>query len=402
MKRISLLFITTCLSVSLAHSQKAKVQTAWIFYKDPYKYDKAKEAIDEATLNEQTSVMAKTWYYRGLIYASLFNSEKYGSLCENCLWTAYEAFSKANQLDPKNEWAEEIKMVRIPLLVNEVFKKGVKAYEVKNFQGALDEFERVLIMSPGDTSVILNSAYSAERAGNNVKAKQYYNQLISYKYNDDNVYLSLSNIYKSEKDTSDALKVLRDGRKIFPDSLSLMLSEINILLSNGNHQEATSALDAAIAHDPKNPSLFLALGSTFDNLANPKEKEAKDALKTEQYNDYILKAETAYKNGIKIDPANYELNYNLGALYFNQAAELANAANSLKSDAEYTKAKAKVDLRFKDAQPYLEKALESNPNKSSDDKATYKATLISLKQLYVRTGETEKYTKINEMLKAQE
>lgn len=403
MKRIGLSIIIACISASFAYSQKAKVQTAWNYYKDPYnQYDKAKEAIDEASLNEQTSASAKTWYYKGLIYAALYNSDKYKSLCDNCLWTAYEAFKKANTIDPKNDWADEITSVRIPLIVNDVFKIGVKAYEAKNYQGALDEFEKVLAMSPGDTSVILNSAYSAERAGNNEKAKQYYSQLISYKYNDDNIYLSLSNIYKKEKDNDKALSVLREGRKIYPDTLSLMLSEINILLSTGNNKEATAALDAAIAHDPNNPSLYLALGSTFDNLANPRDPAQKEALKPEQYSDYISKAETAYKSGIKIDPGNFELNYNLGALYFNQAAEMANAANSIKANADYEKAKIKFEQKFKDSQPYLEKSLETNPNKSADDKATYKGTLVSLKQLYVRTGETEKYAKVNDQLKALE
>lgn len=403
MKRISLVFLITCLSASLTYSQKAKVQTAWNFYKDPYnQYDKAKEAIDEACLNETSSGMAKTWYYKGLIYAALYNSEKYKSLCDNCLWTAYESFTKANQIDPKNDWADEITSVRIPLLVNDVFKKGVKAYEMKDYQGALNEFERVLIMSPGDTSVILNSAYSAEHAGNTAKAKQYYNQLIAYKFNDDKMYISLSEIYLNEKDTANALKTIRQGREMYPDSLGLMLNEINILLSSGKQKEATAALDAAIAHDPNNPSLYLALGATFDNLANPRDKAAKEALKPEQYNDYISKSETAYKNGIKIDPTNYVLNYNLGALYFNQAVEMINAANLLKSNAEFEKAKVKYEEKFKQAQPYLEKSLETNPNKSGEDKDTYKGTLTSLKQLYIRTGETEKYTKVSEQLKTLE
>lgn len=403
MKRISLVLITTCLSVSLTYSQKAKVQTAWNFYKDPYnQYDKAKEAIDEASVNESTSGMAKTWYYKGLIYAALYNSEKYKSLCDNCLWTAYEAFNKANQLDPKNDWVEEITSLRIPLIVNDVFKKGVKAYEAKDFKTALTEFEKVLIMSPGDTSVILNSAYSAEHAGEMAKAKQYYGQLISYKFNDDKIYLSLSEIYMNEKDTANALKTIRDGRAIYPDSLGLMLNEINILLSSGRQKEATAALDAAIAHDSKNPSLYLALGATFDNLANPRDKATKDALKPEQYNDYIGRAEKAYKDGIAVDPNNYVLNYNLGALYFNQAVEMINAANLLKSNTEFDKAKLKYEQKFKDAQPYLEKSLEANPNKSVDDKDTYKGTLTSLKQLYIRTGETEKYTKVSDQLKTLE
>ena len=99
-----------------------------------------------------------------------------------------------------------------------------------------------------------------------------------------------------------------------------------------------------------------------------------------------------------ISPDNYELNYNLGAMYFNQAAEMANKANNLKSNEEYSKAKTNFELKFKQAEPFLEKALEKNPKKTEDDLTTYDGTLNSLKQLYVRIGEMEKYEKLKVLL----
>jgi len=73
-------------------------------------------------------------------------------------------------------------------------------------------------------------------------------------------------------------------------------------------------------------------------------------------------------------------------MYFNEAAEMANKANELKSNAEYSKAKEKFDAKFKESEPYLEKAHELNPADVN--------TMVSLKQLYARTGENEKYDKI--------
>jgi tetratricopeptide (TPR) repeat protein len=398
-KKLSLLLIIFCIGVSYTNAQKAKVQTAYNYYKEPYQqYDKAKEAIDEAILNEQSKGMPKTWYYRGLIYQSLYKSEKYGSLCDNCLKTAFESFQKANELDPKNEWADEITHVRIPFLANKVFDSGVNAFKEKRFEQALADFELVHKMSPGDTSVLLNSAYSAERSGNIEKAKMYYTQLIGMKYSDENIYLSLSNIYKAEKDTLKALSTIKDGRIVFPESMNLMLAEINLLLAMGRNEEATQALDAATKKDPNNENLYLALGSTYDNLANPRDNNRKELPKPKNYNEYVSKAEEAYKKGLSINPDNYELNYNLGALYFNQAAEMANQANAIKSDAEFAKAKEQYENKFRDAQPYLEKSLEKNPRKTEDDISTYEGTLISLKQLYARLGETEKYNKIKALL----
>jgi tetratricopeptide (TPR) repeat protein len=401
MKRVLLASLIVCLASVYAFGQKQKVQAAYNYYKEPYQqYDNAKQAIDEAVLNEQSKGMPQAWYYRGLIYTSLYKNDKYGQLCDNCLFTAYESFQKALELDPKNKWADEITTIRIPFLLNKVFTDGIEKFQAKDYDHALQSFEAAQKMSPGDTACILNAAYSAERAGQTAKAIQYYEQLIAMKYRDENIYLSLSNLYKHSGETDKALNIIRQGRALFPDNMNLMLGEINILLSTGRNAEATKALDAAIAKDPNNQSLYLALGSTYDNLANPKDAAGNDLPKAPNYTEYVEKAEEAYKKGLAINPDNYELNFNLGALYFNQAAEMANKANGIKSMDEYAKAKTAFDKKFKDAEPFLEKALQLNPMKTEDDKATYNGTLNSLKQLYARTGETEKYNMVKEKLDA--
>lgn len=387
MKKITVLVVAIFLMVGFAYAQKSKVKAAYNYYKEPYQeYDKAKDAIDAAIADDQSKAMDQTWYYRGLIYSALFKSEKYGFLCNNCLQTAYDAFKKSLEINPKNEWADEINAIRIPWITNQIFGQGVDNFKAKKYADALSAFEFVMKISPNDTSVILNSAYSAELAGNKEKAKQYYSRLISMKYNDDKIYLALSTLYKQDKDTAKALATIKEGRKIYPDTLGLMLAEINIHLAAGNSREATTDLDAAIKKDPKNQSLYLALGSAYDNLANPKDANGNDLPKPSNYTEYMNKAEEVYKQGLTVNPNNFEINFNLGALYFNQAAEMANAANNIKNNDEFAKAKQQFDQKFKDAEPYLEKALELSPND--------KGTLNSLKQIYVRTGETEKYNKV--------
>ena len=70
---------------------------------------------------------------------------------------------------------------------------------------------------------------------------------------------------------------------------------------------------------------------------------------------------------------------------------MANKANEIKSNTEYAKAKEKFDAKFKESMPYLEKAHELNPEDTN--------TMVSLKQLYARLNETEKYEMINAKLK---
>ncbi|HRH65715.1 MAG TPA: hypothetical protein PLU53_05425 [Bacteroidia bacterium] len=391
MKRISLVVAVICISASFAFSQKSKVRSAYNFYKDPYnEYGKAKEAIDEAILNEQSKGMAEAWYYRGLIYSALHSSENFKSLCDHCLEVAAESFRKANELNPKNEWADEISTFRIPQVKQLIFSDGVASFNGGNFSKALSEFEYVMKLAPGDTAVILNSAISAENAGNKEKAKLYYSQLTSMNYPDDQIYLSLSNLFLHEKDTTNALKTIRDGRKLFPDTLRLLLSEINLMLSMNKQQEAIGAMEAAIVKDPQNQNLYLALGNAYDNLGHPKDEKGIDLPKTPESEAYSKKAEEIYKKGLNVNPNSFEINFNLGAYYFNQASELENKANALKSVSEYDKAKIEFEKKYKDSEPFLEKALEVNPNDAG--------TLNSLKLLYFRTKETEKYDMVKAKL----
>lgn len=391
MKKKLFLLLLISGAFTFASAQKALIQKAYNYYKEPYQqYDEAKKAIDEAMQNEENKTNEKAWYYRGLIYQALYNNPNYGHLCDNCLVTAYESFMKANEINPKNEWAEIIKGLNLNLLMRDFFNKGVEDFTHAKYAEALTSFEYVQKINPSDTSAVLNSAYAADKAMNNEKAKLYYNRLINMNYKDDKVYMSLANIYKQEKDTTRALLTIQDGRKVFPDSLTLMVTEINLLLAAGKSKEATEVMEKALTKDPKNQSLYLALGSTYDQLANPRDAEGKDLPKPVNFSELMNKAEQAYLRGLAINANNFELNYNLGAIYFNQGAEMANAANNIKDNAAFEAAKAKANAKFYQSEPYLEKAFELN---GSD-----KGTLTSLKLLYARTGETDKYNRIKAIL----
>jgi tetratricopeptide (TPR) repeat protein len=399
MKKIKATLLLVLIGITFSFAQKSKLQSAINYFKAPYQqYDKALEAIDEAILHEQTGNWSKTWYYRGLIYMALFESESYKRLCNNCLATSYESFSKALELDPKNEWADEIKSMRIPYISYHTFSTGIDFFRDQKYSDALAAFEFVQEISPEDTSAILNSAYCAEKSGQKDKAFTYYQKLIDMKYNDLGVYNSYAELLKNDKQMEKALGVIRAGRKIYPDTLSLMLTEINLLLSTERNKEATEALDAATAKDPNNPSLYLALGGLYDNMANPRDPEGNELPKPDKSSELITKAELAYKKGLEFNPDSYELNYNLGALYYNQAAEMVNASAGISDNSLFDKAKKAYEQKFRDAQPHLEKAMEFNQKTSQEDINIYESTITSLKEVYVRLKEMEKYERIKNLL----
>ncbi|MFI5219962.1 MAG: tetratricopeptide repeat protein [Bacteroidia bacterium] len=371
MKNIKLLLLAIIYTGSL-YAQKTKVQTAWNFLKYD-QLDKAKEAIDDASVNEQSINMEKTWYYRGLIYQRIFKHEKYANLDPQPLQKAYEYYQKSLELNPRSEFVDSIKLFKT-IIVNNLSNAGIEQYNAKNYSAALESFESVLKMIPSDTATILNAAYSAEKSGNKEKAKKYYQSLIDMNYADAKIYVFLSNILKAEGDTAKALTIIQNGRKLFPEDKNLAIEELNFYLYSGKSREAIEPLNQAIAKDGGNANLFFARGSIFDKL------------------NETDKAKADYNKAIELKPDYFDAYYNMGAMFFNQGAELANKANAIPpgKTKEYDEAKKKADNKFKESQPFLEKALELNP--------TDRSTLLSLKQLYARLGDTVKYEKIKAAL----
>lgn len=375
-------FMLTSVSVN---AQKVKVQAAFNHYKFD-ELDKAKEAIDQTVTNESTKTMAKAWYYRGLIYQAIYKHKTFGNLDSNPPSVAFASYQKSLELDAKSEFVDDINL-RIGMIA---FYKGIEDYKIKNYAAAFSAFEFVVNKNPNDTLGLLYAAYSAEYAKNGEKAIVHYKKLMEMNYKDlepnkTSIYLELALIYKRElKDTTKALEYITLGRQKYPDANNLIREEANIYLQTGKNQEAINALELAITKTPDDSTLHLVLAGVYDNLAVS--YRTKDSMKADAY---FSKAETTYKKAIQLNPNFFEAYFNLGAMYFNRGAEIANAANNL-TDAEYNKAKMRADEKLREALPYLEKAFDMNPKD--------KNTLISLRQLYVRIGETEKYNKVKAIL----
>ncbi|MEP7263072.1 MAG: tetratricopeptide repeat protein [Bacteroidota bacterium] len=380
MKKISL-FIITLIIANGSFAQKVALQTAinWLNYDD---LDKAKESIDQASKNESTAAMAKTWYYRGLIYHALYEStkEQFKPLKPGSLEEAYKAYEKTIELDTKSEYKEDL-MKRINVIASQMQNQGVEFYRNKDYSSSLISFEKSISIGEKylgiiDTLAIYNAALSADKGNNIDKAIKYYSKLIEVNYGGAKTFGLLSNLQMSQKDTTAALQTLKSARQKYPSDPDLSITELNIYLSSGRDKEAAEQIESAIVNDPKNSNLYFAKGVLNDKLG-----------KTEV-------AIESYKKAIEIKPEHFDANYNLGAMLFNDGAEMINKANALPASKqkEYDSIKAKADARFKDAKPYFETAYRINPKDI--------ATMQSLRQVYTRLNELEKAAEIKKAMDA--
>jgi tetratricopeptide (TPR) repeat protein len=344
------------------------------------KLDLAKEAIDECVQNEKTIMDAKSWFYRGNIYyeIAITTDSNYRKLDPDPLKVAYESYMKAKELDTKGEFTADID--RYTLAIGEAYYNlGVIDYNDKNFKSSAMNFEKSFNVGKTfgriDTTAIYNAAVAAGLGNEIPMAKQYYQQVIQLGYQKPDVYSSLADIYKAEGDTALAVKTVEEGRKLYPGDFNLLVSEINIFLATNEKEKAKQDLEIAMEMDKSNPSIFFAVGTIYDQLGD------------------VEKAVDAYEKAIELNPEYFEANYNLGALYVNQAADILDKANDLPLDAvaEYDKQKALADQMLQNSLPYLEKSLELMPDDVN--------TMVSLKEIYTRLGMTDKLKNIDAKLK---
>lgn len=372
---------TAALLVSVAvFGQKSK-RTSANNYLQYGELDNAKEAIDPTVTHEKTMNEAKTWFFRGQIYQAIYETkeEKYKSLHDNPLSVAIESFRKCLELDDK-KYHTDMVLQYLDIEGKQSVNEGILKYNAKDYEGALKAFETTLEITQIekikriDSLAVYYAGACAEQAGQLDKAEKYYRQAIAIDYKAETAYVRMIRAFAAAGNDAKSEEILKEGRAKFPKNQTMITDEVNVYLKKDQHAEAMKALQLAIEGEPENPSLLFALGFVNDRLA-AKEIE-KDPKGGADYDKYIKAAEEGYKKAVAVDDSNFDAVYNLGALYFNQAVKMNEAANLIDDTKKYEAAKAEADKVFDKSLPILEKAYSINP----DDKGV----LVSLKQLYYR------------------
>jgi Flp pilus assembly protein TadD len=388
MKKFSALMIMV-ISMSVVFGQSAKVQSAYNYLKNG-KLDKAKTAIDEASVNESTSNKAKTWFYLGNIYLNIYmtTNEEYKKLSENALEVAYNAYKKTKELDTKEEFKNELQ-INLLIAAEQFYNKAVSYFTKDDYANSMTAFltSKEINESFGgmDSLATYNAAICAEYGKSFKDAETLYTTLIDAKYNQPLIYVSLSNIYKAMGDNDKALSIIQLGRERFPDDFNIIITETNLHLGMGNSAKALENLKIALQKEKTNPTIYFAVGAQYNIIVDDSTKPA------EVRNNAFLEAEKSYISAVELDSNYYDANYNLGALYVNKAAEIIQEANLLPlGDKRYDPLKAEADGTLTKAIPYLEKAISLHPDDLN--------ALNSLKEIYARLGQLDKANEIKDRI----
>ncbi len=393
MKRTLILFALIML-VSGAFAQFKKDRSA--AYNAWQKPDlvKAKEAIDKAITYPEATTDAKVWYYRGGIYLDIQVSPAKAVLAPDAINIAYEAYSKARELDTKEDFKADIS-AKLTSIGGEYFNEGITYFQQNDFDGAIPLFEKAINISKENHAIdtlanyglalCLEKKAALDKAFLD-KAIEQYQYLVDIKMNEVSIYTSLANLYKDKGNIEKGSEIISLGKQSFPGNTDLVITEANMYISTNNHAKAVSSLMIAKEKEPKNISVLYAIGVTYDLLKN--DTNLSDAERLEYFNAAI----EGYKETLAVDPNYFDALFNLGAIYYNKGGEVINEANKLpiSETAKYEKMLADGNNYLNLALPYLEQCETLQPQD--------KATLVSLKEIYTRLNLTEKLMTVNNKL----
>lgn len=277
---------------------------------------------------------------------------------------ALKAYNKALELDEKGKLDKKAKE-NLDRMKLQAENDGIRHFTQSEYDKALVRFELILEISKSrvyngfiDSVIVYNCALAARNAKNHEQAAYYFNEATKIGYGGSDTYYLLKTEYIALKDSAKALEALERGYKLYPDSTLLIFELVNYHLSSGNSDEGMKYLNAAEQLAGDNPSIYFAKGTLFEKLG---EKE---------------KALKAYEDALKVDPEFFNAWFNIGALYFNEAVEKYEAANTIEDLDEYNKAKEEADAILKKSIEPLEKAHQISP--------TDKSALETLSTIYYR------------------
>ena len=378
--------------------------------------DEAKAHLEAAFQDEKISSQPKSWLTRGEIFFNIGDGQIKQKLLNpefkvtepNAGIEAFNSYKKVLEIaEKKGEKKNAIKgIVQVSGLLNSL---GVDQYQAENYAISHDNFmgeieAGFLLVENGeksdvqDESILTNKYYfagiTAHYSEKYPAAKEMLVKAIETGTSESTIYQLLYETFAKLDMTEEGLPYLVEGREKFPDDSGLLFSEINYYLVAGKLDEMISKLEIALEKEPNNSSVIQTMGQVYDQLQT-KSIEAGD---TEKATYYYEKAKSFYADAVANDPSNFDLQYSLGALYYNKAAQLTPALNEVANDftpagsKKYDAIKAEMAGLFGEALPYFVLADQLKENDRN--------TIIALKEIYARQDNFEKSNEYKAKLEA--
>ena len=268
-------------------------------------------------------------------------------LTENPLDKAFEAFTKAAELDPNGSKSKDIS-AGLESVASKFMEEAYNVYTLGNPAEASACFEKAAKafatapLNKIDNDAIYNAAFTAWQAQDWNRAKKFFEQGIANGYygEDGESYAKLADIADKLGDKAGSKAYLEEGFAKAPQSQGILIGLINYYLNNDEDTNRLFDLFAeAKKNEPDNASLYYVEGNA--------------RLKLDQFDE----AMAAYDKASQVNPK-YEWGYiGKGMALYNKAVELQEKASLETDDAKYMALLGEFETTLKSCIPPFETAL---------------------------------------------
>jgi tetratricopeptide (TPR) repeat protein len=329
MKRITLLLFMLAGVTAFAQKQeKPNLNKAFNAWQDG-KLDEAKRIIDLATTYEKTMNDGQTWYYRGLIYASLdtTSNEAHRALATDALKTSIESFQKADALAKAGKEYVSVmkngiasKPMQVETLANYYLQKGLtKLQEEDDYEGSLRFLDKSRMFFEGTMKTYTNDTLLYYLLGLSNHFAEHYDPAIENlnKYFEKggksrDAYVMLYQIYSGPKENKEkALEIVRQAKAKLPNNPDFPKLEIGLLIDLNKIDDARINLENAVKADPTNFTYHYYLGYVNKQLGN------------------LAEARKNLNESLKHKPDYFEAQYELATTYLIDVEAVTKEINNL-------------------------------------------------------------------------
>ena len=435
-KKISILFACLFITV-ISTAQKSNIQSA-INYLKENDVANAKKMVDEAVNNESTKTSAKAWMLRGFINHAiatpsefmpkltfmlnenlynidLANANALKGANPNAYGEAIESYKKALSFDTKYN-KDEI----FPLLAGLIYlgyNNGITQMNSSKFQDAIQSFGNAISVSnidngkplkgnPSIDTIIANTklyqANSYYQTGKEEEALPMLEEAIKNPMTQSpDVYVMITDIYERKNNEAKWTETMKLAKAKYPNDKRILNNEINYYLKSGKGEESVAKLKEGIAADPSKVDLYIILGQTYYNMANPTDKDGKALPSPANAKELEDNALANYAKAIELDAKNSYAQFYTGIVHYNTAKVMTDEMNKA-DDKKYKEIEPKRNAKIELAIPFLLKAksLIEAEGVNEANKLMYKQVLSGLAQSYMVTDKAEKSTEMQNLLKS--
>ncbi|WP_298247198.1 tetratricopeptide repeat protein [uncultured Christiangramia sp.] len=341
---------------------------------------KAQLKVAEANLSELNDKWQERFYlYKGKAYSS-------GNPSNEDVQTAAMAYAKAAELGNEDASAALTKMK------NDLINSAIEDQGKEDYKSAADKLYTSYQMSKQDTVYLYYAANNLVNAQEYGKAVEYLEELSDLGYDGSGKSFTAVNIetgekenmgskeqmdlmvksgqykdpkvepipskkgeiaslvariYINQEDYPKAIASIDAAKAANPNDVDLLLSEANMYYQMGEKEKAISILEKAGNMDKSNPGVYNNIGLMYAEIENTE------------------KAVESYKTALEIDSEYNEARINMVAAMLGEERALIDEMNNLgmskKDNARYDELDAQRKDLYKKVLPYLEKAMEVDP-----------------------------------------